>query len=503
MKHINETDVLVIGAGNAGLVAALAAHEVGAKVAVVEWAPRERRGGNSALAAGFFRCAFRDFDELRPALTESSMMPFSQVTVEPYTDDAFYNDLMRTTEGLADPALGALLVEQSFGTIAWMASKGVSWELDAGHATKLGNRYVIHSGTTVMMAREGGRGLVEMLFESVQRNSISVLYDCRAIDLLMDRKGSVIGVLLNATEGKKEFYAGAVILACGGFEANAAMRARYLGPGWDLVKVRGTRYNQGDGLRMSMGIGAMPYGHWSGCHASVIDAEAPDLEAGAAGASRYSFPFSIMVNRDGERFLDEGEDLSVFTYAKSGRKILAQPGSVAYQIFDQKTVGLLNSRYQNSRAIVAQTAEELADSLAVDVERLTKTIEDFNRGVQGGEFDPSTLDGKRTRGVTPVKSNWATPLDSPPFHAYAVTCGITFTYGGLGIDTECRVRAADGRVIPGLWAAGEMTGGFFYHNYPGAAGLTRGAVTGKISGFSAAKYAKGHSTEASQRVTTV
>jgi len=487
----NKTDVLVIGAGNAGLIAALAAHEQGARVTVIEWAPKERRGGNSAFAAGFFRCAFQDFEEIRPFLHPTPTLPFDQIEVEPYTPDAFNNDLMRVTEGLADTKLAEMLVEQSLPTVTWMASKGIIWELDPGHAVQRNGRYFFRSASVPVAAKGGGKGLMDMLFASAEREGLEILYDARAVELLVDRAGAVEGVELSTPQGRIAFHSQAVILACGGFEANAEMRARYLGPGWDLVKVRGTRYNTGDGIKMALDIGAMPSGHWSGCHASMIDADAADLEADNADVTRYSFPLSIMVNQDGERFVDEGEDLSSFTYAKMGRKVLDQPGSIAYQIFDQKTLRFLRGPYSNSRAVVARSIEELAESLGISSQILIRTVEEFNAAVSEGEFDPSRRDGKCTRGISPGKSNWALPLDSPPFYAYAVTCGITFTYGGLRIDQECRVLTADERPIPNLWAAGEATGGFFYHNYPGASGLTRGAVTGRLAGLSAALSAKG------------
>ena len=491
IAKINDTDILVIGSGNAALIAALAAHEEGARVAVIERAPEERRGGNTAFAGGIFRCAFRDFDEIRPILTESPTMPFTKAEVEPYTADSFYNDLMRVTESLADPLLSGLLVEQSLPTVSWMASKGVIWELHQTHAVERKGKFVWRTGTVPVEARGGGRGLVDMLFDSVNRCEIPVFYQCRAVGLLSDQSGAVNGVVVRTPEGKKELRSKGVILGCGGFEANSEMRARYLGRGWDLVKVRGTRYNTGDGIQMAFELGAMPFGHWSGCHASVIDAEAPDVEAATNESSRYSYPFCVMVNREGERFVDEGEDLQVYTYAKTGRRILEQPGSIAYQIFDQKTVPLLRTAYTNSRPLVAQNIEELADGLAIDGERLKRTVESFNRAIQDGEFDPSKRDGKRTHGIMPAKSNWAVPVESPPFYAYAVACGITFTYGGCRIDSQCRVLTAEERPIPGLWAAGELTGGFFYHNYPSGSGLMRGAMTGRLAGVSAAKYAKG------------
>ncbi len=491
VKSVNETDVLIVGSGNAGLVAALAAHEEGAKVTIIERAPVERRGGNSGFSGGIFRCAFRNFDELRPILAESSTLPFTSVEVEPYPADSFNNDLIRVTEGLADPTLTKLLVEESLSTMSWMNSRGLVWELYSAHSAKVGEKFIWRSGTVPVMAKGGGNGLVEMLFEIVEQTGIPIHYGVRAVSLSVDSSGAVYGVQAQTADGRQEFRAKAVILACGGFEANPEMRARYLGPNWDLVKVRGTRYNTGDGLRMSLEMGAAPFGHWSGCHASVIDAEAADMEGESTDTTRYSYPFSVIVNRDGERFVDEGEDFQVYTYAKIGRRILAQPACIAYQIFDQKTVRFLRSPYSNSRPLVAESIEELAEELGMDSERLKLNIEGFNQSAQDGEFDSSRRDGKRTTGITPAKSNWALPLDSPPFHAYAVTCGITFTYGGVRVDPQCKVISEDGRSMPGLWAIGEMVGGFFYHNYPSGSGLTRGSVTGRRAGISAARYAKG------------
>ena len=273
----------------------------------------------------------------------------------------------------------------------------------------------------------------------------------------------------------------AVILACGGFESNPEMRARYLGQNWDLVKVRGTRYNTGDGIRMALDVGAMPFGHWSGCHASVIDADGANVEAATDESTRYSYPYGIMVNTQGERFVDEGEDFQVYTYAKTGRTILAQPGHIAYQIYDQKTVPLLRSQYLQSRPVIANTVEELASGLGIEsigcvapsrnsMDRLTPQISISQRKTA----NPPSVSIRH-------KSNWATSLDSPPFHAYAVACGITFTYGGLKIDPKCRVLSSDETPIPGLWAVGELTGGFFYHNYPSGSGLMRGSITGHVA----------------------
>jgi len=306
----------------------------------------------------------------------------------------------------------------------------------------------------------------------------------------------VTGVVVRVDGSTQRFPTRNVILACGGFEANAAWRSRHLGKGWDLAKVRGTKYNTGDGLDMALRIGAQPWGHWSGCHAVGWERFAADFgdQALTDDYERDSYPFSIMVNSEGKRFLDEGADIRNYTYAKYGRIILEQPGQFAWQIYDAKVVHLLRPEYRTRHVtrVTAHTIEGLAGKLEdVDRERLLKTIREFNAAVKRGvPFNPNVKDGLCTEGLAIPKSNWANPIDTPPFEAYAVTCGITFTFGGLRITTEGQVVDTSHQPIPGLYAAGEMVGGLFYFNYPGATGLTSGAIFGRLAGKSAALAAK-------------
>ena len=277
-----------------------------------------------------------------------------------------------------------------------------------------------------------------------------------------------------------------MVLACGGFEANAEMRARYLGPGWELAKVRGTKFNTGDGIRMALDAGAMAYGHWSGCHAVAWDINAPPFGNRAMGDlyQKHSYPFGIVVNVDGERFVDEGADFRNYTYARYGREILKQPQRAAFQIFDAKTVPLLRDEYRIAQATkaTAETIPELASALGIDVDGLTRTVAAFNAGVLAGEFDPTRLDGKGTTGVTPAKSNWAQRIDTPPYAGFAVTCGITFTFGGLRVDARAQVLDSDERPMRGLYAAGELVGGLFYFNYAGRIGADGGGGAGADRG---------------------
>jgi tricarballylate dehydrogenase len=295
-----------------------------------------------------------------------------------------------------------------------------------------------------------------------------------------------------------ELHAPAVVLAAGGFQANVEWRAKYLGPGWDLAKVRGTRFNTGEGLRMALEIGASSAGQWSGCHAVGWERNAPEFGDLAVGDAfqKHSYPFGVMINARGERFVDEGADFRNYTYAKYGREILRQPGQQAWQIFDSQVRHLLRDEYRIKQVtrVAANTLEELLHKLGdVDAERARACLQKYNAAVDvNTPFDPNIRDGRGTPGLELPKSNWANRLERGPFEAYNVTCGITFTFGGLRINTDAQVLDRDHLPMPGLFAAGEMVGGLFYNNYPGGTGLMAGAVFGKIAGSSAARRAAEH-----------
>ncbi len=291
----------------------------------------------------------------------------------------------------------------------------------------------------------------------------------------------------------REVRAKAVVLAAGGFQANTEMRARYLGPGWELAKVRGTRFNTGDAIRMALDAGAAPVGNWSGCHAVAWERNAPEFGDLTVGDQfqKHSYPWGIYINAEGKRFVDEGADFRNYTYAKYGRVILNQPGQFAWQIFDAKVKNQLRDEYRIKQVTkaTANTLEELVKKLDdVDAGAALKEIKAYNAAVRTDiPFNPNVKDGRRTEGLAINKTNWANTIDTPPFEAYAVTCGITFTFGGLRINTDAQVISTDGEPISGLYAGGELVGGIFYFNYPGGTGLTNGAVFGKIAGASAAR----------------
>ncbi len=484
------TDVLVIGAGNAAMCAALAARETGAAVLVLERASREERGGNSAFTAGAIRFAYGGIDDLVKVVPDLSAAELDVTDFGTYPREQFLDDMARVTEYRTDPDLAETLVNRSLDTVVWMQSKGVRFVPIWGRqAFRIDGRFKFWGGLTVE-AWGGGPGLVDALHAAAVKAGVVVRYEARALSLLADDAG-VNGVLAKVDRRSLRVTAKAIVLACGGFEANAEWRTRYLGPGWDLAKVRGSRFNTGDGIRMALEIGAMPWGNWSGCHAVGWDRNAPDfgdLSVGD-GFQKHSYPFGIMLNANGDRFVDEGADFRNYTYAKYGRTILEQPQQFAWQIFDSKVQRLLRDEYRIKRVtrVRANTLEALVAKLdAVDSAAALATIHRFNAAVrQDVPFDPNVKDGRCTDGLEVRKSNWANTIDTPPFEAYQVTCGITFTFGGLRIDPSGRVIDTEGLPIRGLFAAGELVGGLFYFNYPGGTGLMSGAVFGRIAGNAA------------------
>jgi tricarballylate dehydrogenase len=483
-------DVIVVGGGNAALCAALSAREAGARVLVLEKAPEAWRGGNSFFTAGGFRFAFKSFDELRAIVGDMADEEAASMEVDPYTEDQYYDDLMRVTEDLADPDLALLLVRESQPTMRWMRERGIRWiPMFGRQAYKVEGRFRFWGGL-VLEAVGGGAGLVDMEYASAAKAGIDVRFEAKASALVTDDGGRVTGVVVRTAEGKETIAARAVVLAAGGFEANPEMRTRYLGPNWDLARVRGTPYNTGDAIRMALDIGAQPWGHWSGCHSVAWDYNAPwhgDRKVGD-GFQKHSYPVGLIVNNRGQRFVDEGADFRNYTYVKYGRTIIDQPRRAAFQIFDQKVVHLLREEYRIREVTKAEdaTLEGLARKLEIDVAGFVDTITRYNAAVQPGTYNPAIKDGKGTRGITPPKSNWALPLDSPPYVGFAVTTGITFTFGGLRITPQGQVIDMEQEPIPGLYAAGELVGGLFYQNYPGGAGLMAGSVFGRIAGRSAA-----------------
>jgi tricarballylate dehydrogenase len=486
-------DVIVVGGGNAALCAALAAKERCERVLVLERAPEDEAGGNSRFTAGLMRVVYNGVDDLRE-LIDLSDDEIARTDFGTYTAEQFLDDMARVTEYRCDPDLTELLVKESFPAVLWMRSKGVRFTAAWGRqAFNVGGRFKFWGGLTVE-AVGGGPGLVDSLTQIARKNGIEIWYSARALSLLTDDEG-VHGVVVKKTGKTQEVRGKGVVLAAGGFQANTEWRTRYLGPGWELAKVRGTRFNTGDAIGMALDAGAAAAGNWSGCHAVAWERNAPEFGDLAVGDQfqKHSYPWGIYLNAEGRRFVDEGADFRNYTYAKYGRVILSQPGQFAWQIFDAKVKNQLRDEYR-----IRQVTKRVSDSLEalvsqlddVDAKAALEEIRRYNAAVrQDIPFNPNVKDGRCTEGLAVPKSNWANTIDTPPFEAYAVTCGITFTFGGLRINTHAQVMSSDGKPISGLYAAGELVGGIFWFNYPGGSGLTNGSVFGRIAGENAGKSA--------------
>ena len=489
-------DVIVVGAGNAALCAAISAQEKGARVLVLEKADYEERGGNSLFTAGGFRFVHDGLDDLRQdVLADLSASEADQTVLPVQRFDTFMNDLMRVTEGETREELANILIGNSRDTMRWMKSHGVRFIPMFGRQSYvLNGKHHFYGGVNIE-AVGGGFGLVDFHLRAAARLGIEVRYETGLRRLIQNQKGDVIGVHVKGPDGFDDLYAKSVVLACGGFEANPEMRVRYLGPGWELCRVRGTRHNTGDGIRAALDIGAQPFGGWSSCHAVQWDISAPPYGDRVVldNFQKHSYPIGMIVNLNGERFVDEGADIRNHTYAKYGREVMKQPSRTAIQIFDNKTIGMVRDEYRIRQVTkaTANTLEELARQLDINPAGLAKTVAEFNAACRPGEYNPSILDGVHTDGITPPKSNWALPINEPPYSGFVVTCGITFTFGGLRINTKGEVQDVTDKTIPGLYAAGELVGGIFYGNYLGGSGLMSGSVFGRLSGGSAGIYARG------------
>lgn len=485
-----EYDVIVVGGGNAAFAAAISAHEHGARTLVLERAPLEEAGGNTRFTAGAMRFCYEGVDDLRKLMPDLTDDEVARSDFGSYTEEQFFDDMGRITEYRTDPELCQELVTRSRETLFWMRDSGIRFAPIWGRQAFLVDGIFKFWGGLTVEAYGGGPGLVDSWTAVATRRGVEVRYGAHVVDLLAD-DGGIRGVKVRHEGITSEIMAPNVVMAAGGFQANVEWRTRYLGPGWDTARVRGTRFNTGDGLRMALDIGAASAGQWSGCHAVGWERNAPefgDLNVGDA-FQKHSYPWGIMLNAKGERFVDEGADFRNYTYAKYGRAVLAQPGQFAWQIFDGKVKHLLRDEYRIKQVTKASadTLEDLVRKLSgVDAERALVTLEQYNEAARPDvPFNPNIKDGLSVKDLPVVKSNWANRLDTPPFKAYAVTCGITFTFGGLRITPQAQVLDTNFDPIPGLFAAGEMVGGLFYHNYPGGSGLTAGAVFGRIAGRSA------------------
>jgi tricarballylate dehydrogenase len=463
MPDLSRTyDVLVAGGGNAALCAAISARRSGASVLVAEAAPRFYRGGNTRHTRNM-RCAH---DHATATLTG------------PYSEAEFLDDLLRITGGATDEPLARRMIRESKEALDWIADQGVRFQPSLGGTLSLGRTNSFFLG--------GGRAMLNALYRTAEALGVDIVYDSEIVDLDI-----MHGTFVSATIGRERqrlVRARTFVAAAGGFEANIDWLKEYWGEAADNFLIRGTPYNRGSLLKLLLDKGVQEVGDPTQCHAVAIDARAPKFDGGII-TRLDCVVFGIVVNRDGRRFYDEGEDLWPRRYAIWGRLVAKQPGQIAYIVFDASSLELfMPSLYP---PIQAPTVPELAAQLGLAPEALAETMRDFNAAVRPGTFNHVELDDCRTEGIDPPKSHWARRIETPPFYAYPVRPGITFTYLGTRVDAEARILMSDGRRSANMFAAGEiMAGNVLGRGYAAGIGMTIGSVFGRIAGREAAAHVR-------------
>ncbi|SED25361.1 FAD-dependent tricarballylate dehydrogenase TcuA [Streptomyces melanosporofaciens] len=484
--------IVVAGAGLTGLSAAISAREAGARVVLLEKGSREDVGGNAAFSGGLFLFCYDGPDDLT-SITEDFEpgMKADRIEAPPYTRQAYAAELSAMSGGQAEPRLVDRLAERSLDTVRWLAAKGVRFTFNrtVGAAVRDG---VLHipPGQILTCTGEGmsrGFEVIRPLLAHAERIGVEIRWSAPLVEVVRS-DGRVTGAVVG--DGGETVPAAAVVVATGGFQASRELRRECLGPQWETVRLRGTRLATGDGIQAALRAGAEKAGTWASCHSAAVDPTMPSPQRSEASPPfpLHGFWLGVLINRDGERFVDEGPGPWVKNYSKMGKAIMRQPGCEAFEIFDQRTAARVADEFAGAaEPIVAHNVPELAERIGVPADRLAHTLEAFNNACPSGD---GAAEGRGTAGITPPKSGWASPLDQPPFVAYHAVAGLTFTFGGIRIDPDGRALSADGTPVPGLYAAGEAVGGLFYGDYPGGAALMRAAVFGRVAGATAAQETK-------------
>jgi tricarballylate dehydrogenase len=472
-------DVVVVGCGIAGLSAAVAAAQNGARVAVLERAPLEERGGNTRYTDAYLRMKSETevTDDFETHLAENGGGYVDPELVKHTTQPYEQWPAIVKTLSFADPELIAAFANECGPTVQWLKTFGLKFDfLPTQFLTKSQPR---------LLPIGGGLELIEKLAAAAEKLRVRIFYETTATSLLQNEQLAVTGLRACDNAGKPLHFTGRVILGCGGFEGNAEMQTRYIGPRAVYLRpvARGGYYNKGEGIRMALDIGAAPCGDFGSYHAEPIDPR-----SGRPEPSVFIFPYGILVNQEGSRFTDEAPGTVDATYESITRRIFNQTNGIAYAILDQKIHDVPNYKLglrSDQPPITGATLDELAGKLKIPVASLEQTVKDYNAACVPGEFKALELDHLATRGFTPPKSNWARTLDKPPYWAWPVISSNVLTFGGLKVNTRAQVLNLDGVPIPGLYAAGEVVG-LYYKTYTGATSVLKGAVFGRLAGIDAA-----------------
>lgn len=475
----NEFDVVVAGCGVAGLSAAVAAAEAGARVAIVERAPREERGGQSRYTEAYLRMKSESevTDDFETHLAENSGGYLDPKLVEETARPISDRVAAARALSLAEPDFIQTLADEAGPTIAWLKGLGARFDF-------LPTQFLTKSQPRLLPVG-GGEALVEALAARAEQLKATFFYQTTATNLKVEDDGQVSGLVVRQPDSGQSLLKGKVVLACGGFEGNPEMLARYMGPRSVNLRpiCRGAYFNRGEGIQMALDIGAATAGEFGSYHAEPIDPRATGSEP-----SVFIFPYGILVNKEGVRFTNEAPGTVDAYYERVTRRIYEQTDGIAYVILDAKYRDVPNYRLAlrtDQPPLVGETIEALAEAIGVSTETLKETVASYNAACVDGEFRALELDGLATKGLSPPKSNWARPIDKGPYHAYPIISANVFTFGGLKIDTDGRVLDSDGGVISGLYAAGE-TVGVYYRNYTGATSVLKGLVYGRLAGKHAA-----------------
>jgi tricarballylate dehydrogenase len=454
-------DVLVVGGGNAGLCAAITARRAGARVGLLESATKDFRAGNSRHT--------RDVRYMHKAATE--------YVTGPYAEEEFWQDLWQVTGGETNEVLARLTIRGSEELGEWMPANGVRWQKPL--------RGTLHLTRTNLFMLGGGKAMMNAYYETACRLGIEIAYESEVGELII-RNGTFQSARILRNGAWQEISAKAIVVSAGGFEANIPWLKEYWGDAADNFIIRGTKHNQGRMLKELLKHGAKPVGDPRGCHAVALDARAPKFDGGIV-TRLDSPPFGIVVNKYVKRFYDEGEDFWPKRYAIWGKLIADQPEQIAYSIIDAKALPhFMPSVFP---PVKAHSIDELAIALDLDPARLSAAVNEFNKAVRSGTFDPGNLDDCRTEGIEPPKSHWARRIDTPPFYGYPLRPGITFTYLGVTVNEQARVVMQDERPATNIFAAGEiMAGNILGRGYLAGFGLTIGSVFGRIAGREAARH---------------